>query len=343
MSCYYPNKIFWINGPGVKGMFTSGRIDHLEYKNNSWIPIDVPYVSPYAEVVFRDMSKVPCGQCIGCRLDRAKAWQVRLMLEAKRHTGNYFLTLTYDDKNIPITYYANPENGSAIKGFTLRKRDLQDFVKRLRRYCDYHKCDLDDFKYYACGEYGDITQRPHYHMIALGLNLDDFKYFSNVDGHNYYTSETLSKLWSKGHVLIGQAELDSIGYVARYCTKKLNGDLGYKAYMMFNRVPPFALMSKGIAAEWYTDNYDKLWMQDSIVVPTADGHFKTKPSRYFLEKLKKDDVELYETIKDNRKNICLTLDDYYNDNCVYEEWERLEMLARNKNKQIQKLKRRLTE
>src|SRR3954449_8205389 len=88
---------------------------------------------------------LPCGQCIGCRLERSRQWAMRCVHENKMHPRSSFVTLTYDDKNIPPA-------GS------LSKRDFQLFMKRLR------KSQSNPLRFFACGEYGETTHRPHYHV-----------------------------------------------------------------------------------------------------------------------------------------------------------------------------------
>ena len=73
--------------------------------------------------------KIPCGRCIGCRLERSRQWANRCMLELQYHESSYFVTLTYDDEHVPVTYYAEDDLGTARGGFTLRSRDFQLFMK----------------------------------------------------------------------------------------------------------------------------------------------------------------------------------------------------------------------
>lgn len=148
----------------------------------------------------------PCGQCLPCRINKRRRWMHRLLLERLSHVDASFITLTYSEETIP-------QNG------TVRKRDLQLFFKRLRKFSGQQK-----LRYYACGEYGSQTHRPHYHAIVFGLGLDD--------------SETIARAWHFGRVHVGECTEYSIQYVAGYVTKKFvrkdNGTLE----------PEFALMSR---------------------------------------------------------------------------------------------------
>lgn len=105
------------------------------------------------------------------------------MLELQYHDSSYFVTLTYDDLHVPKSYYPDPETGEAHTSFTLCKRDFQLWMKRLRK-----KFSDDKIRFFACGEYGGQTKRPHYHVIVFGLHLNDLvKYKTVQEGDSYYT------------------------------------------------------------------------------------------------------------------------------------------------------------
>lgn len=176
---------------------------------------------------------VPCGKCPDCRADLAREWSNRCMLELEDNNGvGCFVTLTYDDFHLPID----------IDGPTLRKRDLQLFMKRLRWAFGDKR-----IRFFACGEYGSHTQRPHYHDILFGLGLPDFgdcvvkKY--NKLGQPLWVSDRLSQLWPFGYHMIGAVTKESCDYVARYTIKKqfdLDSDGKYPSHVL----PPFTLCSR---------------------------------------------------------------------------------------------------
>lgn len=153
---------------------------------------------------FRELSvELPCGNCIGCRLEKSRQWAMRIMHEAQLHEHNSFLTLTYSDQYLP-------------KNNSLKKDDVQKFLKRLRRRLD------KPIRYYQCGEYGEKFHRPHYHMCLFGHDFyDDREHFKTSTGDKLYVSELLSEVWGMGHCLIGDLTFESAAYVARYVTKKL--------------------------------------------------------------------------------------------------------------------------
>lgn len=138
--------------------------------------------------------EIPCGGCVGCRLDRAAEWQTRLLHESKQHRMNCFLTLTYNDENLP-------PYGS------LDKTHFQKFMMRLRS-----RIYPVKVRYYMCGEYGEGTGRPHYHAILFGYDFaDKNRPKKTAQGHSIYHSDILDDLWSYGHCWVGSVTADSCG------------------------------------------------------------------------------------------------------------------------------------
>ena len=155
--------------------------------------------------------ELPCGQCIGCRLERSRQWAMRCVHEASMHDDNCFITLTYNPENLP------PDCG-------LIKSDFQKFMKRYRR-----AFPGKEIRFYHCGEYGDANNRPHYHAVIFGHNFDDWMYlFDSPSGEPIYTSPTLERIWGHGFVTVGSVTFESAAYVARYVMKKINGPLKEK-------------------------------------------------------------------------------------------------------------------
>lgn len=162
-----------------------------------------------------------------CRIARAREWSVRMLHEMSCHEASVFVTLTYNDENLP-------PDGS------LQKRDLQLFWKRLRKALRGRK-----IRYYACGEYGEDTGRPHYHAICFG-DLGN-----SISGDCEY-----NKAWGKGFVKVGSVTYDSCRYVAQYIDKKYNGDKAKEVYG--DRQPPFQVCSQGIGKQWALENAEYL-------------------------------------------------------------------------------------
>lgn len=190
--------------------------------------------------------EVPCGQCIGCRLERSRQWAVRCVHEAKLHEQNSFITLTYSQNYLP------PDGG-------LRKEDVQKFFKRFRKLIHPQK-----LRYFYCGEYGEDLGRPHYHAIIFGYDFPDKKLLRSGE-HPIYTSETLSTLWPFGISSIGSVTFESAAYVARYVTKKVTGQAAEDHYK--GRQPEFVDMSRrpGVAKEFALKYKDEILNNDSVI------------------------------------------------------------------------------
>lgn len=267
MSCYHPISMV------VRGVQPNGKL-WLEILKNSDLFKDLPRI------------EVPCGRCIGCRLDHAKMWADRCMLELQDHDESYFVTLTYDDEHVKLVdgVYA-----------TLDKRDLQNFFKRLRK-------SGQKVRYFACGEYGDKTFRPHYHAIIFGLHLFDRKFFRRApQGYSYWISPYLEKVWGNGQILITDVTYETCSYVARYVIKKVNADLK-QLYSDLCIDPEFIIMSRkpGIARHYYDTNKGKIFDSDYITVATSRRGLKFKPPRYFQKLLELDDPEKFYELKGDR-------------------------------------------
>lgn len=278
MSCFYP-----LHALPVPGMLTvpGGKPVYRFLK-----PLDSGYDR-------EDVVLIPCGQCVGCRISRAREWADRLMLEKQYHDSAYFVTLTYNDEHVPKSYYSHPETGEAQPVFTLNKRDVQLFMKRLRK-----AKPRDDIRFYLCGEYGPQTWRPHYHLILFGLHLGDLVLKrQDIDGKVFaWTSATLSAAWSLrpfgnhspildaiGDVECSDVTWSSCNYVARYVLKKQLGPSGREFYDTYNMVPPFTLMSRrpGIGRRYYDDYVETIYSYDFIALKTSSGGRMLRPSHYY--------------------------------------------------------------
>ena len=276
-----------------------------------------------------DPLNLPCGQCIGCRLERSRQWAMRCTHEASQHDENCFITLTYDSEHLP-------PDGS------LRKGDFQRFIRSLR------KRTGKKIRYYHCGEYGDRNNRPHYHAILFGFNFKDWVYlFDSPGGEAIYTSPTLEKIWQKGFVTVGTVTFQSAGYVARYCMKKLNGllkdqvnkETGLKPYERFNDftgeivevLPEYSTMSRrpGIGHNWITNFTRDVYPKDFT---TINGH-RCKPPRQYDRYLESIDPDMYDDIKAGRQ-LATYLSDENNS-------ERLSAREKVKKAQYKQLKRSL--
>lgn len=277
MACFHPIKAYRGDTPGMPVAFSPSH--------------NTPH-----------RMELPCGQCSGCRLERSRVWALRCAHEASMHEENCFITLTYADDHIP-------PYGS------LRKRDLQLFMKKLRRRFPKRK-----IRFFACGEYGDETERPHYHVLLFGLDFADKQFWKmTANGDRLYVSPLLEEIWGNGFAPLGSVTFKSAGYVARYVMKKRTKPSSkdkevYKrqeeAYCAkYLRADPetgeavwleeeFNLMSRrpGIGKDWYDAWKSDAYPDDFVVI---DGK-KMKPPRYYDELIRIEDVELYEQLKRDR-------------------------------------------
>jgi len=209
---------------------------------------------------------VPCGKCNFCLETNRNAWTFRLRVELRHAHTAHFLNLTYSDENLPWSEHGVPE---------LRKNDLQRFNKRLRKLQstlppivqpDQISTVVDaKIRYYAVGEYGTETERPHYHSIIFNV-------------HPLAIAQ-LPKLWPHGHTVVGTVEPASIHYVTKYVINRIEDIEGL-------RQKPFALISRGIGStylqthgQWHNDhkNHKRFYV-------VSDGMKQTLP-RYYKDKL----------------------------------------------------------
>lgn len=158
----------------------------------------------------KGLSPFPCGQCLPCRINRRRLWTSRLMLEAQSHEHSSFWTLTYDEANHPHDSSLNPVH-------------TRNWLKRLRRSLENQGRSV---RYYLVGEYGDTTQRPHYHAALFGVSEQE--------------TDLVGSVWPYGFVYAGSLTSDSAGYIAGYVTKKMTSKDDPR---LEGRFPEFARMS----------------------------------------------------------------------------------------------------
>lgn len=231
--------------------------------------------------------ELPCGQCIGCRLERSRKWAMRCMHEAQMHESNLFVTLTYDDEHLPA-------DGSLVY------RHFQLFMKSLRKL-------KGKVRFYMCGEYGELNRRPHYHAILFGVDFEDKVLWQKTSsGSMIYRSPTLERLWFRGHSSIGDVTFESAAYCARYVMKKVTGHRSEEAYRNVDAItgeiyqiePEFCRMSlkPGIGAGWLEKYGTDVYPLDRVVV----NGVQCKPPRYYDKKYLWKDVDGYEEMKYRR-------------------------------------------
>lgn len=238
----------------------------------------------YRPINLKSGDQVPCGRCPKCRQRRINSWCFRLLQEynCADTTSAHFLTLTYDNRSL---FYS--PNGYP----SLRKDHLQRFFKRLRKAHD----DDSKIKYYAVGEYGGITHRPHYHIIMFNAQ-----------------TELIQPAWKNtwldvdaGGVYFGSVTNDSIGYCLKYINKNK------KAFRLSNdddRIPEFAVMSNGLGISYLSETMCNWHAQDMVNrCFVQDKGFKQAMPRYYRDRiyyeLEKAAIRAFVTEQYNEKAI----------------------------------------
>lgn len=323
MACYHPLKAWPV------GYHDSGKVKYLI---TSYIQVGV-------KNAIGEPIEIPCRKCIGCRLKYSREWADRCMLELGYHDQSWFVTFTYDDEHLPKNYIVDEETGEVATSATLVKRDIQLFMKRLRKNYKYD----NDIRYFFAGEYGSQTFRPHYHAILFGLKLDDLKlYKQSEDGYNYYNSEFLNKCWQyRGHVVVGRVTWDTCAYTARYIMKKQYGSAA-EIYERYNIQPEFTLMSRkpAIGRQYYDDHKETIFDSDFIYIGTEDGSHTIKPPRYYEKLFDIDYPEDYVIMKEQKKEFMEDMKKLRLENTSLPYLEQLEVAELNKQKSISALPRK---
>jgi len=284
--------------------------------------------------------QLACGQCIGCRLEYSRQWANRCVLEASDWECNYFLTLTYDNENLPLKSVLDKETGEIIETPTLYPEHLKKFMKDLRRYYDYHYAH-DNIRFFACGEYGETGERPHYHVLLFNMPITDLvPYAKNHLGQTRYQSEDIRKIWGKGYIDIGGVTWESSAYVARYILKKQKGETKEEAYRF--KEPEFTRMSRmpGIARKYYDENKYKMYELDEILINKTGGKVQSvKPARYYDRLFDIEYPEQMELIKNQRKEVAIETEKNTLSNTTLSKEEYNELKERKKIESIKNLKR----
>lgn len=231
--------------------------------------------------------KLPCGKCPECCKDYYTSWATRGSRELSQWDSSLFITLTYDEENLP-------------KDRSLNKKHVQDFIKRVKK--KFGSTKENPIRQVYCGEYGTETLRPHYHVILFNMDfVDKKKHYKSDQGHQVYTSRQLSALWKKGHAEFGFAQSGSIAYLFKYILKKKTRkekrkpltlefpdgcyDVAHE-FIEASRNPGIGAYLKG------SESLKKGYLTENGV--------KKKIPKYYLEDLKKSDPETYEKIKDSK-------------------------------------------
>lgn len=300
MPCIKPLKMWWT------GKYTANGKREFSFK-------ELPLQHPYAN---HPPVEVPCKQCIHCRLMKSKETALRSQHEITSFKKNCFITLTVSNEYIDEIF----PNGS------LDHRPFQLFAKRLRKkfqgfeYVEHPitKESINPIRILMCGEYGEETNRPHYHAILYNFDFDDKVAWKNNNGIILYNSPSLSKLWKYGHAVIGEANFETSAYIARYVTKKKNGKEadGYLDddgnYVLPHYCDPeTGLLKKpeyivfpssyGLGRIYYEQNKDRIFHYDEDIAINRKGQqFKMKPPTYYDRIYDLQNPEEFAILKEKR-------------------------------------------
>ena len=257
--------------------------------------------------------QLPCGQCIGCRLDRSITWAARCMHEAQMHDESQFITLTYE--TLP-----NPEG-------SLKPSDFTKFMKRYRqelnRGINRNNKKFIKLRYYHGAEYGEEIDgikvplgRPHHHACIFGHQFPDREIWDETEGIITYTSEQLSKIWGLGFVTTQDLTIGNAAYCARYAMKKVttSQQSEEKYHAHYERTcpitgeiktlqPEYSTMSRkpGIGKDWYDKYHSDIFPHDTTIYKGKN----IKTPRYYEQLLREVDEKTYDLIKSRRKESAL--------------------------------------
>lgn len=262
--------------------------------------------------------KLACGQCIGCKLERSRQWGLRCTHESKMHAESAFVTLTYDDKNLP-------------ERSNLNHADFQKFMKRLR------KNTGKNIRYYMGGEYGTTTWRPHFHACIFGHDFRDKLYFKRSEsGEVIYTSQELAKLWPFGFATTGQVTFESAAYIARYCVQKITGPNAKEHYKRVDENGEYQLnpeynrmsLKPAIGKTWYEKHKADIHNHDYAIM----NGVKTAAPKYYDKLLKKENEDKLLQHKETREQRAVK----NKDNAT---WQRLEAIEEFQQERLKALHR----
>lgn len=230
-------------------------------------------IKPYYD---KDKGALPCGKCLPCLVRRQNDWTFRILRECENSTNTLFVTLTYEERKMPVSsVYSrrslhNPFKKEEVKvdefGI-LRKRDIQLWIKRLRKRLE--PCRI---RYFCCGEYGSRTFRPHYHVVIF-----NFPNLSSREIRDYIESS-----WDKGFVTVSKMTNGRAAYVAKYCSASME----LPEHLRDKRFRPFVLCSRrpAIGAAYLTDSMVEYHRQ------TLNTHCRLNGYSYAMPKYYKDKI-----------------------------------------------------
>lgn len=265
----------------------------------------------------------PCGKCSQCIQRNRAEWMCRNLIHAKYHEHALFATFTYSNDCIKELPY-NDKADLHLRHPT----HMRNYLSNLRYY-------IPDLSYYGVHEYGDNTQRPHYHLII---------YTDSDDSH-----EKIESLWKYGYTSLYPAKQQAIHYVSGYVQKEtyynrvsisyldyLTNTLGkndpkylesYRNRLIFEETKKLMSRRPAIGHQLLDDQEMVNWIREQALTNNSyprlelNGNTYRLP-RYYIKKLFSDE---------EREKIYNLYLDNYNDELINE--------SKKQNKTIKQLKR----
>lgn len=244
----------------------------------------------------------PCGQCLHCRINKRRVWASRIMLESMLYLDNAFVTLTYNDQNLPESF-ENKKTGQVYAPCSVNPDHHKEFMYRLRTL--YRRKTGKNIRFFAVGEYGEQTGRPHYHYALFNFPISSGRGYGNerFNNNRCFIHDLVQKAWSDpktkepyGNVHIGTLTHDSAQYIAGYVTKKMTSDnTDLQQEYLQGRHPEFTRQSRrpGIGADYANLISKRLTRHEHNEYSLVPNHIKhgskKRPlGRYMMDKIYED-------------------------------------------------------
>ena len=247
---------------------------------------------------------IPCGKCEACLKNKRLEQSLRITHEIEQYEDNCFITLTYNNENLPFT-----DGKNIIRGVsdvtedlhpTLNIEDYQKWLKRFRKKIQAET--KQKIRYFIVGEYGSKGQRPHYHAIIFGWKPKDLKEHKFHGKYWTYRSEFIESTWKLGFSEVG---VDVNAGVAKYCAQYVT-----KKFVKHER-PEYVLdefvraskMNGGIGSQFIHLFHKQVSEQGYILSlnrKTGQAYKSSIPKYYLaiLEKFYKDDFDKLQSNKE---------------------------------------------
>lgn len=260
--------------------------------------------------LIRNRQIIPCGKCIGCRLEYSKDWATKGCLEAESYSENWFLTITYDQEHLPEAgTMIDPKTGEELgqNPFgTLKSEDWTLFLKRVRQHYK-RKYNHENIRFMACGEYGEKGQRPHYHAIMYNLPIHNMTFHQFNENHEpLYRCLELEEIWGKGLIVAAEVNWNTCAYVARYITKKVGIPTQDQYYKCLGIAPEFFRMSRkpGIGRTYFEAHKDEIYKKDYLAITKyGGGKMRVRPPKYYDKLYDSINHDEYERLKMKRRKV----------------------------------------